>query len=207
MNTPIDTKTPEQSSEPTMEAMSCCAGRRTLLKATAAAALGALQPDALAAGAQDLRPARGDRLVTADGAGTAVPLKVTDIVAGRKPIQAFPLEVASGTRRDGSRFNKVLLVRFDPATLDADTRARSADGVLAYSAVCTHEGCDVTEYVADEKALMCFCHFSKFAPCEAGKVVAGPAPRNLPYLPLRSNNGELEVAGVFSAAPGAKKLR
>jgi len=37
--------------------------------------------------------------------------------------------------------------------------------------------------------------------------VGGPAPRNLPYLPLRNNNGELEIVGTFSAAPGVKKLR
>lgn len=184
-----------------------CAGRRTVLKATAAAVFTSLQTEAFAASAQELRPSRGDRLVSADAAGALAVLTVADIVAGAKPVHAFPLAPASGTLRDGSRFNKVLLMRFDPSTLDEETRARSADGVLAFSAICTHEGCDVTEYVPEEKALLCFCHFSKFAPCEAGRVIGGPAPRNLPYLPLRNNNGELEVIGAFSASPGAKKIR
>lgn len=178
-----------------------------MLKATAAAVFTGLQTEAFAAGAQELRPARGDRLASTDATGAPAALKVADIAPGGKPVHAFPLDPTSGTLRDGSRFNKVLLMRFDPATLDAETRARSADGVLAFSAICTHEGCDVTEYVPEEKALLCFCHFSKFAPCEAGRVVGGPAPRNLPYLPLRNNKGELEVIGTFSAAPGAKKLR
>jgi Rieske Fe-S protein len=162
-------------------------------------------PAAFAAVSPELRPRSGDRLVTANAGGAPAPLKVDDIVAGAKPVHAFPLDVPSATVRDGSRFNKVLLVRLPLAELDEETRARSADGVLAYSAVCTHAGCDVTEWVPAEKALLCFCHFSKFLPCEAGKVAAGPAPRGLPFLPLRSVNGELEVGGPFSAAPGVKK--
>lgn len=199
-----------QSIEPGGTDQPACAGRRTLIKATVAGVFLGLQADlqhALAAEAQELRPSRGDRLASVDASGTPAALRVADIVAGSKPVHAFPLDPASGTLRDGSRFNKVLLMRFDLASLDEETRARSADGVLAFSAICTHEGCDVTEYVPEEKALMCFCHFSKFAPCEAGRVLGGPAPRNLPYLPLRNNAGELEVIGAFSAAPGAKKVR
>jgi Rieske Fe-S protein len=183
-------------------------GRRRIIKITAAAALTGLQMDlmqALAAVPEDLRPQRGDRLVLAGADGIPKPLKLDDIKAGAKPLHAFPFDAASGTVRNGSRFNKVLLVRLDPAMLDEDTRKRSANGVLAFSAVCTHEGCDVSEWVAKENALLCFCHFSKFSPLEAGRVISGPAQRSLPYLPLALNNGELTVAGPFSAAPGAKK--
>lgn len=184
--------------------------RRRVIRLTAITLLAGMQadlPPALAAVSPELRPRSGDRLASVNGNGAATPLKPADIVPGAKPIHAYPLDVASGTIRDGSRFNKVLLVRLSLATLDDATRSRSADGVLAFSAVCTHEGCDVTEWVAEEKALMCFCHFSKFLPCDAGRVAAGPAPRDLPYLPLRIVNGELEVSGPFSAAPGAKKVR
>lgn len=204
---------------PDPDAPACCsgaagttvdsAGRRRVIRIAAgvAAGLAGGLPAAFAAVSPELRPQGGDRLASAGVEGTPTPLKVADIVTGAKPVHAFPLDVPSGTVRDGSRFNKVLLVRLPLTALDEATRARSADGVLAYSAVCTHEGCDVTEWVPAENALLCFCHFSKFLPCEAGKVASGPASRDLPFLPLRSVNGELEISGPFSAAPGAKKAR
>lgn len=185
-------------------------GRRRVIRIAAAGIVAGLQsnlPAAFAAVATELRPHEGDRLAGVAATGAPAPLKVADIAVGAKPVHAFPLDVASATVRDGSRFNKVLLVRLPPASLDEATRARSADGVLAFSAVCTHEGCDVSEWVPAENALLCFCHFSKFLPLDAGKVAAGPAPRDLPFLPLRSVNGEIEIAGAFSAAPGPKKQR
>ena len=184
-----------------------CSGRRNAIKITAAviAGLNVDLTQALASVPEDLRPQRGDKLVLAGSEGTPKPLKVDDIKPGAKPVHAFPLDPALGTVRNGSRFNKVLLVRLDQSALDEDTRKRAANGVLAFSAVCTHEGCDVTEWVDKEKALLCFCHFSKFSPLESGRVMAGPATRNLPFLPLSAANGELSVAGPFSAPPGAKK--
>lgn len=154
---------------------------------------------------QNLRPQAGDRLARADADGKPVPLTADDIQPGAKPLQAFPIDAASGMLRDGSRFNKVLLVRLDPAAMDATTLARAAAGVLAFSAVCTHAGCDVTEWLPKETALLCFCHFSKFSPLAAGQVLSGPAPRNLPCLPLTLDRGALAVAGAFSAPPGTRK--
>jgi len=197
----------------------CCQGgaaapdsdaRRRVIKIAAAGIAAGLQanlPAAFATVAPELRPRAGDRLAGIAATGTPTPLKVADIPIGAKPVHAFPFDAGAAAVRDGSRFNKVLLVRLPPAALDEATRARSADGVLAFSAVCTHEGCDVSEWVPAENALLCFCHFSKFLPLDAGKVAAGPAPRDLPFLPLRSVNGEIEVADAFSAAPGPKKLR
>lgn len=184
-----------------------CEGRRSVIK-IAAATLAGMSVDltqALASVPEDLRPQRGDRLVLADAEAGVRPLQLGDIKIGAKPVHAFPMDPSSGTVRNGSRFNKVLLVRIDPSTLDDDARNRSADGVLAFSAVCTHEGCDVTEWVDREGVLLCFCHFSKFSPKDAGRVMGGPAPRNLPFLPLAAEGSDLAVAGSFSAPPGAKK--
>lgn len=150
------------------------------------------------------RPAAGDRLVLAGSDEGPRPLAPSDVQPGAKPMQVFPFDAASGLVRDGSRLNKVLLVRLDAAALDPAARERSADGVLAFSAVCTHQGCDVSEWNAAERALLCFCHFSRFDPARLGQVVAGPASRSLPNLPLKLDNGLLSVAGPFSASPGAK---
>ena len=84
------------------------------------------------------------------------------------------------------------------------TRARAAGGVLAYSAICTHQGCDVKTWIAKEKVLACFCHASKFALLDDAKVVGGPASRALPFVPLRLDGDQIVIAGALSAEPGGK---
>jgi Rieske Fe-S protein len=104
--------------------------------------------------------------------------------------------------KSGSRLNRILLVRLDPAGLLEPTRGRGAEGIVAYSAICTHTGCEVGAYLADEQQLYCECHQSKFDPRDQARVTDGPAPRNLPALPLRIADGRLVVAGPFTARPG-----
>jgi cytochrome b6-f complex iron-sulfur subunit len=50
------------------------------------------------------------------------------------------------------------------------------DGLHAISSVCTHLGCLVA---ITEAGFQCPCHGSVFT--RDGKVIAGPAPRNLPW--------------------------
>jgi Rieske Fe-S protein len=86
--------------------------------------------------------------------------------------------------------------------LDAESKERAAGGVLAFSAICTHQNCEAKTYVAAEKALVCFCHATKFLVMEAGRVSSGPAPRALPMLPLKLQGDQLAVAGSFTTSPG-----
>ena len=51
---------------------------------------------------------------------------------------------------------------------------RSAKGVFAYSAICTHQGCTV-EYQPATKVLQCPCHQAQFDPFKSAKPVSGPA--------------------------------
>jgi rieske iron-sulfur protein len=101
----------------------------------------------------------------------------------------------------------VLVVRFDPKELDDPTGARAADGIVAYSAICTHAGCPVTGWLkassGEKDALKCFCHNSEFDPREGAQVVFGPAPRRLPALPLAISDGSLTVAAGFVGKVGA----
>src|SRR5215469_5591240 len=83
------------------------------------------------------RPREGDLLVAVDSA-TPEPLKPDDVPPKGKLTIAWPFKPTDDTVRDGSRLNKVLLLRLDPVTRD-----RAAEGVVAYSAICTHAGCDV----------------------------------------------------------------
>jgi len=148
-----------------------------------------------------IRPKEGDLLVRV-GDAALVPLTPADIALAASQTMAWAMDPADKTVRSGSRLNRVMLVRLDPEKLAAETRARSADGVVAYTAICTHTGCEVTEWLADDQLLHCPCHFSKFDPKDAARVVDGPAPRTLPALPLKLVDGKLVVAGSFTTRVG-----
>ena len=143
----------------------------------------------------------GDRLVEADAEGAPAPLRVADLKPG-KPMVVFPFDAKRNAPRDESRLNKIVLIRLPEADMAAETRARAAGGVLAYSAVCTHQACDVKTWLSKEKALVCYCHSSKFALLDGGAVTAGPASRALPAIPLALEGDQLVIAGAFTAAPG-----
>ncbi|HJV27317.1 MAG TPA: Rieske (2Fe-2S) protein [Aromatoleum sp.] len=182
------------------------ARRSALMKMCTGALLGltaATPHRSHAAEVSDARPETGDLLVRADPEGNTEPLTLADLALGDKPILAFPFDPGSGAIKSGSRLNKVIVFRVAPDDIHEDMRRKCADGVVAYSAVCTHQGCDITNYVAKDNALICFCHFSQFRPTHGGEVIAGPAPRGLPVLPLKVENQRLVVAGKFSSKPGA----
>ena len=145
-----------------------------------------------------LRPRPGDVLVRIDDA-TKTPLTAADIPLAATPILAWAMDPTDTTVRSGSRLNRVLLLRFDDAALGGETKARAAGGVVAYSAICTHTGCDVTDWVSDERVLSCACHFSKYNPRDGAMVIDGPAPRPLPALALKIDGGKLVVAAPFTA--------
>jgi rieske iron-sulfur protein len=151
------------------------------------------------------RPREGDLLV-AVGATPSKPLKPDDLPLHGKQIFAWPMDPATNTVRDGSRLNKVLLLRLDPEGFDPVTKDRAAEGVLAYSAICTHTGCDVTTWHPDRQLLECPCHYSFYDPKEAAKVVSGPTPRPLPALPLRIADGRLVVAKPFTGRAGFQQM-
>ncbi len=62
-------------------------------------------------------------------------------------------------------------------------------GFHAITSVCTHLGCLVA---LSDKGFQCPCHGSKYD--RDGRVIAGPAPRNLPWLEIsESEDGSLVV--------------
>ena len=153
---------------------------------------------------RNLRPLAGDLLVNAK-ALDAGPLRPGDVAPFAPQLLAWAKDPASGAVRDGSRLNQVLLLRLDPENLDAETLARAADGVVAYSATCTHAQCPVSEWRQEAGILHCPCHGSEFDPHAGGRVVNGPALRRLPPLPLRlSAAGELEIAQPFVGKVGGQ---
>jgi Rieske Fe-S protein len=64
----------------------------------------------------------------------------------------------------------------------------SATQVHAFSAICTHQGCIVTQIA--NGTIDCPCHGSKFD-LQTGRVVAGPAPSPLPPIAVVVRSGEV----------------
>jgi rieske iron-sulfur protein len=154
--------------------------------------------------ASSIRPKVGDLFVKSGDASKAA-LAPGDIPIGAAQTLVWPMDPTDGTVRSGSRLNQVILLRLEPDTLTSETRARAADGVVAYTSICTHTGCDVDDWQASERLLACQCHFSQFDPRDAAKVVDGPAPRPLPALPLKIVDGKLAVARPFTAPVAFEK--
>jgi len=177
--------------------------RRDLLKALSAGLGLAIRPNLTASQGEQAsaRLKEGDLLIRVNDS-TRAPLMPGDIAAGAMPTTAWPMDPIDHIVRSGLRFNELLLVRVDPDTLAASTRPRAADGVIAYTAICTHSGCDVDDWLAEPQLLSCSCHSSVFDPKDGGRVVDGPAPRALPALPLKVVDGKLVVAGPFTARVG-----
>ena len=183
-----------------------CARRRQLLATAAVTALAVLAPAraaaAAAADAAKLPAAVGDTLSFAswDNDGRAV--TPADVVLDAAPLLVYPRDPTSMIVRETSRLNQILLLRLDPATLSQATRARAADGVIAYSAICTHAACGVTEWNATSRHLNCPCHSSEYDPAAGAVRVTGPAPRPLPALALKRDGDNFVIAAPFTAAVG-----
>ena len=144
----------------------------------------------------------GRRLV--DEAGN--PLRA-DAIEEKNVYTAFP---EGAERSDLSA--PVVLVRLPRRELRLPARLRGyqADGIVAYSKICTHAGCAVTLYRTPQfaptdpaPALVCPCHYSTFDPAAGGAVLFGPAGRPLPMLPIRVDaRGYLRAKGPFSGQVG-----
>jgi Rieske Fe-S protein len=91
------------------------------------------------------------------------------------------------------------LVESSKVPLGGGIKVESSAGVLmivqptrgkfaAYSAICTHAGCEVSRATA--KAIVCTCHNSQFSTAN-GDVLSGPAGRALKNFALVERNGML----------------
>lgn len=148
------------------------------------------------------RPQRGDHLTPLEGDGRGQALRIEGLAAGAAPMLVVPLDPESGLVRDGSRLNQVRLLRLPTEQLDAETARYAAAGVVAYSGVCSHTGCPVSEWNATTRHLVCPCHGSEFDPAARATVKNGPAPRRLAILPLREEQGVIVVRGGFRGKVG-----
>jgi ubiquinol-cytochrome c reductase iron-sulfur subunit len=145
---------------------------------------------------------RGTRVVDEQGAQLAPgDVKLGGFASGY-PEGSDPRELGS----------PIVLVKVRPEELDlpADRSDWDAEGVLAFSKICTHAGCTINlfryplyEPTSPGPALVCPCHYSTFDVTTGGNRIFGPAGRALPQLPLGlDGEGRLVAAGEFSGAIG-----
>jgi ubiquinol-cytochrome c reductase iron-sulfur subunit len=204
---PREPEEERQLSEIVGESGSALTRRRLIAGAcgTAGAALGA----ALVAPVASLGPAleeerfyaspwrRGRRLV--DSAGE--PIAAEEVETG-----TFYTAYPEDAKRE-QLAAPLLLLRLDPGEVSVPPAGSEGapEGIVAYSKICTHAGCAVSIYrhpkfepTQPKPALVCPCHYSTFDPADGGRVLFGPAGRNLPQLPLAIDEaGDLRAAGDF----------
>ena len=134
---------------------------------------------------QDERPLTRRRVLVAGAGGAAVAAgaALTGCGSGGKPGASdaavlTPLDkvpVGGATVTSGADGKPVIVVRPDPGS------------ALAFSGVCTHLGCSVTQ-LGDQ--LFCPCHGSAFE-LRTGKVINGPANRTLPAVTVHVADGNV----------------
>ncbi|HEY2353609.1 MAG TPA: Rieske 2Fe-2S domain-containing protein [Gaiellaceae bacterium] len=148
---------------------------------------------------------RGRRLVDENGRPyTAADIEENDFYL------AFP-EGTNDEEKDQLAASLVLVrLPVDQLQLPSELKGYDANGIVAYSRICTHAGCAITLYRAplfqpDEPrpALVCPCHYSTFDPATGGTVTFGPAGRDLPMLPIYADSaGYLRAKGNFDGPVG-----
>jgi ubiquinol-cytochrome c reductase iron-sulfur subunit len=105
----------------------------------------------------------------------------------------------------GSADGQVVLIHLEPGMLrPGEEGADGAHGdFIAYSRVCTHAGCPVALYSADDHQLLCPCHQSAFDVLRGAKPVFGPAAAALPQLPITvDEDGVVRARSDFTEPVG-----
>ena len=108
---------------------------------------------------------KGDVLVYQAGPEAQQPINPIDIKAGT-PVLAFAMDPVTKKLRDKVKGN-IVLVKLKAADIKESSRPSAADGIVAYSALCTHQGCPVNKIGSMGAAtgkLDCPCHHSIFRP-------------------------------------------
>jgi cytochrome b6-f complex iron-sulfur subunit len=99
-----------------------------------------------------------------------IPPKTADAAGGGKVLVGTTADIPAGSA-------KVVPVAGKPAIV-----INSAQGVKAYSAICTHLGC-IVAWDSTAQNIACPCHDGRFSPA-TGAVISGPPPA--PLVPLNT---------------------
>jgi rieske iron-sulfur protein len=110
------------------------------------------------------------------------------------------MKMASANRR-GSTWQVA------PGAVPDDLKDAAAEGILAYSAVCTHLGRMLSDWKADLKVFVCTCREAFFDSMQAGKNTDGATSRPLPYLPIKAAGGKIVVADKLVSTSASREAK
>lgn len=149
----------------------------------------ALPTLALKALSQVQRPVEaGDVLVYSAGGQRGQAIRPENLQVNNS-VQVLPQNKTEDTK------NLIQLVRIAPG--------QGVEGLVAYSAICTHLGCSVLASLGPNNSIACPCHASLFDPRNDAAPVGGPANRPLPSLPIGvGSDGAVIATGTFEAPIG-----
>ncbi|MFQ6116808.1 MAG: ubiquinol-cytochrome c reductase iron-sulfur subunit [Candidatus Bipolaricaulia bacterium] len=179
--------------------------RRTLVKWLLGLGVGSMLA-AMASGVNSLKPLirlrekewpkAGDRLVFAVGPDRGKVITVTGLAYGEATL-ALP------QGKESNEENIITLVKLAPEEFLPPTKVEwTAEGVVAYSAICTHLACTVLESLRSGE-IYCPCHAGIYDPRRGAEVIGGPPPRPLPQLPIKiEGQGMIIAAGGFEGPVG-----
>lgn len=173
--------------------------RRSLFSALAGVGVLAATGQVVQAQESDA-PAPGDILVNSKGGAVLTP---ADVDPTAKTVIIAYAQDAAGNVKKGNK-NKIALVKVDPANVGSESEGRGADGLMAYSAICTHAGCEVKSFLPDTGLMRCPCHGSEFDPANNGVVEKGPAKHRLASLVIAVENDQIVIKEGFDAEVGAQ---
>lgn len=180
--------------------------RRDVLQGMAAIAAGAAMARPAFAQAPAapgaMPPQVGDFIVSELGTDPLTPDRVP---VGRGPMLAWAMSPDGVIRKDDF-MNQMQLFRFEASELTPAAAALAAEGTFAFSVICTHAGCPVTDYLGDVGLLACPCHGSRFDPKDNGAVTQGPALRKLPQVALAVVDGKYTVVQPFDSLVGGDEF-
>jgi ubiquinol-cytochrome c reductase iron-sulfur subunit len=130
---------------------------------------------------------------------TERPIRPADIPIGGY-IAGIPETLLDVPHEDSQQLNErgksaVMLMRLRPEEIIAQQGDNwDHDGVVCYSRICTHVGCPLGLYEQTTHHMLCPCHQSTFDIANSGRVVFGPAARDLPQLAITVDNEGYLVA-------------
>ena len=109
--------------------------------------------------------------------GVAIALALLGKAFPKSSAKAVETKTVTGTAVKVLALSKIAVGQTHQFALSNGSPAvlfRTNNGIFAYSAVCTHQGCTVS-YKSSNKTLHCPCHGAEFDPLANGNAVQGPA--------------------------------
>lgn len=178
-------------------------GACTVAGASAVMSIGVRLP--AFASSQKEYPQVGDEFVFLNGPKKGAVATVDDIVVGADAVMVQAKD-PKGDVRKGDNYS-VNLYRVPKEKIPADMAPDTVEGIMAYSAVCTHQGCMLDAMHKPEMWFICPCHDAEFDPLRDGKNVGGATSHRLAHFPIKSAGGKIVVSGEPSGPVGIVRSR